>query len=95
MSTRRQQIIALLEQDAYGFAELREALGVPVHVLKEDLVHVERSVRRGDKRLRVDPPRCIECGFVFRGRGTKHFHAPSRCPKCRSESITQPVLAVS
>jgi len=94
MSTRRQHIIAVLEADELGFEELREELGVPVHVLQEDLVHVERTVRASGKRLRVAPPRCYGCGFVFRGRGTKHFHAPSRCPKCRSESISQPRLSV-
>jgi predicted Zn-ribbon and HTH transcriptional regulator len=94
VSTRRQQIIALLEDHEIGFDELREDLGIPVHVLKEDLSHVERSVRSSGKRLRIEPPRCMECGFVFTGRGKKHFHAPSRCPECRSEGITQPRFRV-
>jgi len=94
VSTRRQRIIALLEEDDHGFEELREELGVPVHVLEEDLGHVEKTVRSAGRRLRVEPPRCFDCGFVFKGRGTKHFHAPSRCPKCRSEAISDPRMRV-
>lgn len=95
MPTRRQRIVELLESEgSYGFDELREALAVPVHVLKSDLEHVEKSVRGAGKKLVVEPPRCLDCGFVFRGRGQRHFHAPSRCPECRSESVSQPRLSV-
>lgn len=96
MPTRRQKIVELLtEEGAYGFEELREVLAVPVHVLETDLQHVEKSVRASGHRLTVEPPRCLDCGFVFHGRGSRHFHTPSRCPQCRSESITQPRLAVA
>lgn len=88
MATRRQQIIELLEGGEHGFEELREILEVPVHVLKEDLAHVERTVRASGKRLRVSEPRCLDCGFVFRGRGKRHFHPPSRCPECRGEHVS-------
>lgn len=93
MATRRQQIVELLEREgALTFEDLREALGVPVHLLKADLPHVEKSLKASGRSLVVTPPRCRECGFVFRSR--KRFHAPSRCPECRSERIGQPRLEV-
>jgi transcriptional regulator len=96
MPTRRQRIVELLEAEgAYGFDELREVLGVPVHVLETDLKHVEKSVRAAGRTLTVEPPRCLDCGFLFRGRGQRHFYAPSRCPECRSESISQPLLSIA
>jgi predicted Zn-ribbon and HTH transcriptional regulator len=48
---------------------------------------VDRSLRRGERRLRVMPAHCAECGFEFRGRAPRHFHKPSRCPRCRSEHV--------
>lgn len=95
MPTRRQRIVELLEEEGeYGFDELREVLGLPVHVLETDLQHVEKTVRASGRKLTVSEPRCLDCGFLFRGRGKRHFYAPSRCPECRSESITQPRLSV-
>jgi predicted Zn-ribbon and HTH transcriptional regulator len=88
--TPRQRIADLLAAGEWGFEELRRELEVPARVLEEDLRHVERSLRRGSTRLAVEPARCLSCGFVFRERAARHFHAPSRCPRCRSERITDP-----
>ena len=89
-TTLRQRIADLLEAGEWGFEELRRELEVPARVLEEDLRHVERSLRRGSTRLAVEPARCLSCGFVFRERAARHFHAPSRCPRCRSERIAGP-----
>ena len=89
-STRRQRIVQLLEGSELSFEELRRELAVPARALEDDLRHVEKSLRRGHARLRIEPARCLACGFVFQDRAPRHFHAPSRCPHCRSERITQP-----
>jgi predicted Zn-ribbon and HTH transcriptional regulator len=85
--TTRQRIVELLGREELGFEELREELQVTVKQLEDDLRHVERSVRRGGRRLQVLEPCCIECGFVFRGRAPRRFATPSRCPDCRSERL--------
>ena len=89
-STFRQRIVDLLGMGEWGFEELRRELEAPARDLEEDLRHVERSLRRGPARLRIDPARCLSCGFVFRERAARHLHAPSRCPRCRSERIADP-----
>jgi predicted Zn-ribbon and HTH transcriptional regulator len=89
-STLRQRIIERLSKDELGFEELRRELEAPVRLLEDDLRHVERSLRRGSVRLRVEPSRCLACGFTFQDRAARHFHAPSRCPRCRSERISDP-----
>lgn len=99
MPTRRQLIVELLETGTWGFDELRADLGqgakLPVRVLESDLAHVEKSVRAGGRRIEVEPPECLECGFVFRGGGGgRGFHPPSRCPRCRSERVSQPRLTI-
>ena len=87
--TRRQEIVQRLGEGEWSFEGLRQALQVSVRTLEDDLRHVERSVRRGPRKLRVAPARCADCGFVFRGREPKHWHPPSRCPRCRSEQILE------
>jgi predicted Zn-ribbon and HTH transcriptional regulator len=79
--------VELLSRQEFSFEELRRELQLPVRALEEDLRHVERSLRRSDRRLVVKPPRCQGCGFEFRGRAPRRFAAPGRCPRCRSERI--------
>lgn len=91
--TRRQQLIELLTDFEATFDELRRELGVPVHVLQEDLKHVVKSARhveglRGE--LEVTPARCLACGFEM--TRNRRFTAPSRCPKCKSERFEAPRL---
>ncbi|HEX7184822.1 MAG TPA: hypothetical protein VF756_23550 [Thermoanaerobaculia bacterium] len=67
---------------------------MPGRALEDDLRHLERSLRRGKERLRVDPARCLACGFVFEDRAPRRFQAPGRCPRCRSERIAEPRFRV-
>lgn len=93
--TRRQTLRDLLAREERSFETLRQELQLPVHVLEEDLHHLERSLRRGAERLRVTEPRCLACGFVFRNRAPKRFSTPSRCPRCRSERVLPARLRVA
>jgi len=86
-ATRRQDIAARLSERDWSFDELRLELRCAVHSLEDDLRHVERSLRRGERRLEVTPARCEGCGFLFRRREPRHWHPPGRCPRCRGERI--------
>jgi predicted Zn-ribbon and HTH transcriptional regulator len=90
--TARQQLRGLLLREALPFGALRELLGLSVRGLEEELRHVERSARGHGERLAVEPARCLACGFGFRDREARHLHPPARCPRCRSERITDPVF---
>jgi predicted Zn-ribbon and HTH transcriptional regulator len=93
-ATRRQQIAQLLVQGPWGFHELRRELELTVQQLEDDLRHLARSARHGPARLQVEPARCSGCGFEFGDPKRRHFHPPSRCPRCRSERITGPRLSL-
>lgn len=93
-STRRRRITDLLEQGEWGFDELRRELETSTRALEDDLRHVERSLKHGGSRLWVEPARCLACDFSFLDRAPRKFHAPSRCPRCRSERISEPRLRV-
>ncbi len=92
--TRRQELIERLSEREYGFEELCSQLGVAVRLLEEDLRHVERSLRRSERRLVTTPPRCDACDFEFRNRAPRRFHTPGRCPRCRAERILPARLRV-
>lgn len=93
--TSRQRIMDILRREELGFEQLRREMEVPGRALEEDLRHVERSLRHGSERLRIEPARCRACGFVFRDRVSRHLHAPSRCPECRSERISEPRFRIA
>ena len=86
MSTRRQEIVRLLEASEVSFEDLRRLLGVPVAVLEDDLRHVERSLRAEHRRLLVEPAQCRDCGFRLRQRPGR-YATPSRCPECGDERL--------
>ncbi|HLE83542.1 MAG TPA: transcriptional regulator [Thermoanaerobaculia bacterium] len=94
LQTRRQQIVELLARGPWGFEELRRELAVTVRLLEQDLHHVERSLRADGRRLLVEAAGCDACGFTFEGREARHFYAPSRCPRCRSERIRDPRFSI-
>jgi predicted Zn-ribbon and HTH transcriptional regulator len=92
--TPRQRIVRWLEDREVDFEELRRGLELPVKVLEAELRHVERSLRRQERRLETRSPCCRDCGFDFPGRMRRHLHVPGRCPRCRSHRIDPPRFRV-
>lgn len=87
--TARQRLVELLMDTRLTARQLAERLGMPERQIEDHLQHVVRSLLRDrTRRFLLEPSSCQECGFVFRGR--KKLTCPSRCPRCRSESIAVP-----
>ncbi|RMH07105.1 MAG: transcriptional regulator [Nitrospirae bacterium] len=87
--TLRQQMKALLEQQAYTTRELAGQMGITERQVEDHLSHLAKTLAHDDRRrLCLIPPSCMHCGFVFRQR--KKLTRPSRCPHCRSERIIPP-----
>ncbi|MGH7258317.1 MAG: transcriptional regulator [Nitrospiraceae bacterium] len=64
-------------------------VGIPERHVEEHLSHIVKTVRRDNsRRFLLEPSTCQSCGFVFRDR--TRLTRPSRCPRCRSESISAP-----
>lgn len=68
---------------------LAELVGIPERQIEEHLHHIVKSVAR-DRSLHfiLVPSACQQCDFVFRARS--RLTRPSRCPRCRSEALTDP-----
>ena len=87
--TARQRMVGLLTGGRLSSYQLAQLLGIPERQVEDHLGHVVKTIARDpDRRFILEPSRCQDCGFVFRDR-TK-LTRPSRCPRCRSESITAP-----
>ena len=72
--------------------ELSGTVGVPEKQVAAHLEHLARSLKAAGERLRVEPARCLDCGFAFRKRD--RLSRPSRCPVCRSERLDAPRFAI-
>ncbi|MFO0766390.1 MAG: hypothetical protein U0231_06265 [Nitrospiraceae bacterium] len=69
--------------------QLAQLLGMPERQVEEHLLHVVKTVARDPTRtFMLEPSECQTCGFAFRDR--TRLKRPSRCPRCRSESVTSP-----
>jgi hypothetical protein len=90
VETRREAIISRLEARPATVQELAREFEVKTKLIADDLEHIRKSVRN---RLHIEPSECSACGFRLTKRD--RFTAPSRCPRCRSERMTEPVLSIS
>jgi len=71
--------------------EIARQMGLPVKTVADDLAHLARSLRHGDRRLVVHPAACRKCGFTF---GTDKLTRPGKCPKCRGTWVSDPLIEV-
>ncbi len=96
METLRQRILQVLEEarEPLTVDEIGALLRIPAKDRKrlyDEIAHLARTVERksgGTMRIMYEPPRCANCGYVF--KDLKRIRKPSRCPKCKSERILPP-----
>ena len=88
MSTERKEIIEILMGETCGAKDLSKRMGIREKAVYQHLYHIGRSVAAMGKKLKIQPAVCIGCGFSFGKRD--RFTRPGRCPKCRSERISEP-----
>jgi len=81
-------MIELLEKDKMTAKQLADFFRVDMKYVLEDLKHIAQTVKIHHKKLKIDPSVCNVCGYVFKERDK--LSRPTKCPKCRSEDITEP-----
>jgi predicted Zn-ribbon and HTH transcriptional regulator len=91
--TIRRQLMTALEAGPCGVRQLSQELHQSEKEIYQHLVHVERSLRTENRRLVVEPPVCLQCGFIFSGRTRPG--PPGRCPRCRETRIRRPRYWIS
>ena len=90
--TIRQQLRTLLEEGPLTAKEISTAVRRPEKEIADHLEHLRKSLHSEGRRLSQVPAECRECGFVFRKRD--RLKAPSRCPVCKGEAISDPAFRV-
>jgi transcriptional regulator len=91
--TVRQQIVVLLQEQEMGARELSQALAVTEKEVYGHLSHIARSLTSQGRKLRVQPPRCRDCGFVFQDR--QRLTRPGRCPRCKQGHLEAPRFQIN
>jgi transcriptional regulator len=86
--TIRRQIISLLGEGPQGARELSQAVHQSEKEVYDHLAHIERSLKTEGHRLIIEPPVCLNCGFVFEHR--RRPQPPGHCPRCRKTRISRP-----
>jgi transcriptional regulator len=92
LATIRQQIAEKLEASRMTARDLSRELRQSEQEILKHLPHVARSLVPTGKRLVMEPPVCMSCGFRFRKRD--RMRSPSRCPLCKGEHITEPHFSI-
>jgi predicted Zn-ribbon and HTH transcriptional regulator len=87
----RKNLIELLRDNPMTVSQLARALDEDRKAVVSDLEHLQKSLRHSEYELEITPAECRKCGFVF---GTHKLRKPSRCPECKGERLTDPVLEI-
>ncbi len=88
----RAELRQLLREGPLAARELSARVGISEKEVAGHLEHLARSLRQSGERLRVEPARCLVCGFVFEER--TRLSRPSKCPECRSERLGPPRFTI-
>jgi predicted Zn-ribbon and HTH transcriptional regulator len=91
MSTPRQAMKELLAEQPRSSLELSQLLSLPEKEVLDHLAHLARAPGPG-KHFQLIPATCRHCGYVFKKRD--RLTRPSRCPRCRQQSIRRPRFAL-
>jgi len=94
--TIRERIIELLisTEEPLDVRDIAAYLGLDpreADVIYDHLKHVAKTIRRssgGRLQLVMQPPYCLNCGYVF--KDLDRPRKPSKCPKCKSQRIAPP-----
>ena len=92
MPTVRQQIMEKLEGGSLTVRGLSQELRLSEGEILKHLPHIARSLNATRRRLVMESPVCLSCGFRFKKR--ERMRAPSRCPLCKGEHISEPSFSI-
>ena len=88
--TIRHELASLISGSEITAKELSPLVGVSE---KEVYTHLEHIRRSFGSRFVVSPATCRRCGYEFKGR--TRLTKPSRCPKCKHESIEEAAFSIA
>lgn len=89
--TTRERMADRLREEALAAGALAREFEIRTVEALDHIQHLARSLDPTDEQLLVAPPTCQACGF---DRFDDRANLPSRCPECKSESVSEPVFRI-
>jgi transcriptional regulator len=89
--TTRERIAARLREGPATPSAIATEFSITAGSAISHVEHVSRSVDDTDETLLVAPPECRDCGF---DGFDDPLNLPSRCPSCKSESVSEPAFTI-
>jgi predicted Zn-ribbon and HTH transcriptional regulator len=89
--TTRQRIAEFLRETPGEAGEIAAEFEITAAAALSHVEHISKSLDGTDEQLLVAPPACRDCGF---DGFDNLINRPSRCPKCKSESVSEPAFTV-
>jgi len=90
--TIRRGLTEALKGGAFSAKGLSGALRVSEKEVYDHLDHIQKTVHQSGSVLVVTPAECRKCGFIFTKR--EKLKKPGRCPRCKGESIEEPLFEI-
>jgi predicted Zn-ribbon and HTH transcriptional regulator len=88
----RKDLIEMLRGNPMTVKQISRITGQSVADTVCDLEHVLESVKHLEVEAEIMPAVCRKCGFQF---STEKLAKPSRCPRCNSSWLTEPLIAIT
>lgn len=89
--TTRERIADHLREETVAAGTLANEFDVTTADALTHVKHIARSLDGTDEEVLAVPPECHACGFsAFDDPANR----PSRCPECKSESLSEPAFRI-
>ncbi|KAB7515730.1 transcriptional regulator [Halosegnis rubeus] len=89
--TTRERIADHLREQSAEAGTLANEFEITTNAALSHVDHIAKSLDGTDEELLAAPPTCNDCGF---DDFNDLINRPSRCPECKSESLTEPAFTI-
>jgi len=91
MKTERQRMLGTLTRnELFSLRELKLKFKLTAQEVKDEVEHIFLTAKSQGYSVHIVPAECGSCKYVFKDR--RKVSAPSRCPKCKSERVLEPLF---
>ena len=90
MRTERQRMFDCLCRELFSLRELKLKFKLTIQEAKDEVEHIFKTAKTQGYIIHIVPGECGSCRYVFEDR--RKVSAPSRCPKCKSEKVLEPLF---
>lgn len=91
MKTERQRMFdTLTRNELFSLREIKLKFKLTAQEVKDEVEHIFLTAKVQGFRVHIVPAECAACKYIFQDR--RKVSAPSRCPKCKSERVLEPLF---